>query len=217
MHDVKDDNLSTYKIFIMMKFINYLTRMLHQKRKMCTLLRTQMIRISLFKYMSLKGMHMRREPPCAVKVTLRRLIITQYLTRMFTRWSLAMDTWLDSPQISASVVWRSLYLANSLYSVGYRSCLEDPDIRIQEGIKYDNALSYEYLAIYMADTLCISNKPNDTMKAIVALYHLKDNSLEIPRTYLGAQVVQYKLPHDASKICWGLSSAHYIASTIKRC
>jgi len=115
---------------------------------------------------------------------------------------------------SAGAAWRS-HLADSLHSLGYRSCLVDPDIWIREAVKADNSLYYEYLAIYVDDTFCISEKPNDTMVAIGKLYHLKDNSLEVPKTYLGAQVVQYKLPQDSSKVRWGLSSAHYISQNIK--
>jgi len=115
---------------------------------------------------------------------------------------------------SAGAAWRS-HLADSLHSLGYRSCLADPDIWLREAIKSDNSPYYEYLAIYVDDTLCISERPNDTMMAIARLYRLKDNSLEVPRTYLGAQVVQYKLPQDSSKVRWGLSSAHYISQAIK--
>jgi hypothetical protein len=53
------------------------------------------------------------------------------------------------------------------------------------------------------------------MTAIAKLYRLEDNSLEVPKTYLGAQVIQYKLPQDSSKVRWGLSSAHYISQAIK--
>jgi len=115
---------------------------------------------------------------------------------------------------SAGASWRS-HLANSLHGLGYRSCLADPDIWIREAIKADNTPYYEYLAIYVDDTLCISERPNDTMQAIAKLYRLKDGSLETPKTYLGAQVIQYKLPSDPSKIRWGLSSTHYISTAIK--
>jgi hypothetical protein len=53
------------------------------------------------------------------------------------------------------------------------------------------------------------------MEAISKMYHIKDNSIEPPKTYLGAQVVQYKLPNDNAKIHCGMSSQHYISNAVK--
>jgi hypothetical protein len=75
---------------------------------------------------------------------------------------------------SAGVAWQSHLLANSLYSLGYRSCLADPDIWLRPASKNDGTMYYEYLAIYIDDTLCISDSPMTTMKAIADLYCLKD-------------------------------------------
>jgi hypothetical protein len=115
---------------------------------------------------------------------------------------------------SAGAAWRS-HLANSLHAIGYKSCLADPDIWYREAVLDNNARYYEYLAIYVDDTLCISQHPERTMNAISKIYRIKDNSIEKPKTYLGAQVVQYKLPDDKDKIRWGMSSQHYIHNAIK--
>jgi hypothetical protein len=79
----------------------------------------------------------------------------------------------------------------------------------------DNTKYYEYLAIYVDDTLCISHDPTKTMDAISKMYRIKDNSIEPPKTYLGAQVVQYRLLYDNTKIRWGMSSQHYINNAIR--
>ncbi len=98
--------------------------------------------------------------------------------------------------------------------LSYKSCLADPDIWMRPAVKDNNSHYYEYLAIYVDDTLCISHDPMKTMEAISKLYRIKDNSIEPPKTYLGAQVLQYKLPNDNSKIRWAMSSQHYIANVI---
>jgi hypothetical protein len=115
---------------------------------------------------------------------------------------------------SAGAAWHS-HLANSLVALGYKSCLADADIWMRPAVKDNNCHYYEYLAIYVNDTLCISHDPMKTMEAISKLYRIKDNSIEPPKTYLGAQVLQYKLPNDNSKIRWGMLSQHYKANAVK--
>jgi hypothetical protein len=115
---------------------------------------------------------------------------------------------------SAGAAWHS-HFANSLQAIGYTSCLADPDIWLRKAVRDDNTWYYEYLAIYVDDTLCISHCPEKTMEAISKIYRIKDNSIEIPKTYLGAQVIQYKLPDDRNKVRWGMSSQHYISNAIK--
>jgi hypothetical protein len=86
---------------------------------------------------------------------------------------------------------------------------------LRKAARDNNTWHYEYLAIYVDDTLCISHRPEETMEAISKIYRIKDNSIEIPKTYLGAQVIQYKLPDDRNKVRWGMSSQHYISNAIK--
>jgi hypothetical protein len=71
----------------------------------------------------------------------------------------------------------------------------------------------EYLVVYVDDILSISEKPEETMKAISELYRLKDNSVTKPTCYLGAEVVEYYLPDDKHKNRWGLSSIHFRSDT----
>jgi hypothetical protein len=94
-------------------------------------------------------------------------------------------------------------------------CLADADIWMREAVNHDGLPYYKYLAIDVDDTLCISHEPEKTMNAIAQLYYLKDNSVQVPTTYLGAQIVQYKLPSDNKKIRCGMSSNHYVLAAIK--
>jgi hypothetical protein len=66
---------------------------------------------------------------------------------------------------SAGAAWRS-HLADSLNALNYKSCLADPDIWLREAVKSDGSQYYAYLAIYMDDTLCISESPETTMHSI---------------------------------------------------
>jgi len=116
--------------------------------------------------------------------------------------------------LSAGAAWRA-HLASSLAEIGYKSCLADPDVWYRESSKANGMTYYEYLVVYVDDILSISDTPMDTMRSISELYRLKDNSIATPKRYLGADVVQYTLPDDASKQRWGLSSHHYISEAIK--
>jgi hypothetical protein len=115
---------------------------------------------------------------------------------------------------SAGAAWRS-HLASSLHAIGYKSCLADPDIWVREAVRDDNTRYYEYLAVYVDDILSISQHPERTMKAVSEIYRIKDNSIEPPKTYLGAQVLQYKLPDNKDKVRWAMSSQNYITNAIK--
>ena len=70
---------------------------------------------------------------------------------------------------SAGVAWRS-HLASSLSSLGYQSCLADPDIWLRAAVKGDKTPYYEYLAVYVDDTLFISENPSTTMTATSKIY-----------------------------------------------
>jgi hypothetical protein len=96
------------------------------------------------------------------------------------------------------VAWRA-HFASSITTIGYKSCLADPDVWLQEATKRDSTQYYEYLIVYVDDILAFSSAPQETMKAISELYRLKDNSVKRPERYLGADVVQFYLPRDSSK------------------
>jgi len=115
---------------------------------------------------------------------------------------------------SAGAAWRA-HLASSLTSPNYKSCLADPDIWLREANLPNGSTYYEFLAVYVDDILCISNTPQETMKCISELYRIKENSINKPERYLGADVIQYFLPDDSLKPRWGLSSHHYVTESIK--
>jgi len=81
-------------------------------------------------------------------------------------------------------------------------------------VKNDRASYYEYLAIQVDDTLCISENPVTLMTSISKMYQIKYNSIENPKLYLGAQVVKYALTNK-TKLHWGMSSKNHIGKAMK--
>jgi len=104
---------------------------------------------------------------------------------------------------------------SSLISLGYKSCLADPDMWYHDAIKDDRAPYHEYLTIYVDDTLCVSKHPKHTMTEISKLYRLKDNSVSKPPTYLGAKVTEYMLHGDNTKPRWEFSSYKYVTDAVQ--
>jgi hypothetical protein len=115
---------------------------------------------------------------------------------------------------SSGAAWRA-HLASSLMSLGYTSCLADPDVWYRSATKADGTNYYEYLLVYVDDTLVISHEPHVTMAALSELYRMKEGSIGKPTKYLGADVIEYRLPTDHQRPKWGFSSQQYVTEAIR--
>lgn len=66
--------------------------------------------------------------------------------------------------------------------------------------------------VYVDDIICISEQPKSTMTGIQATFKLKDDRIEKPETYLGAQLTQKFIVGD--KLCWTMSSEQYVKAAV---
>jgi hypothetical protein len=66
---------------------------------------------------------------------------------------------------SSGAAWRS-HLANTLQTLGYTSCVADPDVWYHATIKPDGFHYYEYVLVYVDDLLVLSHQGHKTMKAL---------------------------------------------------
>lgn len=89
---------------------------------------------------------------------------------------------------SSSAAWRA-HLAGTLVSLGFISCLADPDVWLRPATKPDGTTYYEYLLAYVDDILVLSTNPQNIMDGISSVYLMKDNSIGKPTRYLGADVI----------------------------
>jgi hypothetical protein len=115
---------------------------------------------------------------------------------------------------SSGAAWRA-HLASSIMSLSYTSCLANPDVWYQSATKVDGTRYYEYLLVYVDDTLVFSHEPQVTMTALSKLYRMKEGSIGKPTKYLGADVIEYRLPTDHQRPKWGFSSQQYVTEAIK--
>ena len=88
-----------------------------------------------------------------------------------------------------SVAAFRIFLAEALYDLGYKSSVADPDVWLRPAIKEKYGFKYwEYVSCYVDDVLCVIDRPMHTMKVIQSKINLKDEKMEKPDVYLGAEL-----------------------------
>ena len=112
---------------------------------------------------------------------------------------------------SAGAAFRSL-LADTLMDTGYRPTKADPDVWLRPAVKPDGFQYYEMALCYVDDILSISNDPQATLLALTSVFKLKDDKIEEPEVYLGAQLG--KMSIDGTE-CWTMSAEKYVVASVK--
>ena len=103
------------------------------------------------------------------------------------------------------------HLAETLYDIGYKPTKADPDVWIRPAVRTDGFEYYEMVLVYVDDILCISADPKATMYGIQETFKLKDDKIEKPETYLGAQLKQMIID---GRQCWTMNCEQYVKSAI---
>jgi hypothetical protein len=112
---------------------------------------------------------------------------------------------------SAGAGFRSL-LADTLIDTGYKPTKADPDVWIRPATKSDGFEYYEMVLCYVDDILSISDDPKSTLLALTSTFKLKDDKIEPPEMYLGAQLGIMQVD-DVE--CWTMSAEKYVVSAVK--
>ena len=113
---------------------------------------------------------------------------------------------------SSGARWRQ-HMAQSLRNAGFKSCLADPDVWLRPAVKPDGTKIYEYVLCYVDDLIFQGIDPKKFMDYLRQSYTLKDGSVKVPDTYLGADIEMYELA-DGTK-AWSLSSNTYVKRAIE--
>ena len=87
---------------------------------------------------------------------------------------------------SGATFWA--HLADTLYDISFISTKADPDVWICPAVKSDGAEYYEYVMCYIDDILSVSLDAISVLKSLQGQFKLKDNKIEPPDVYLGAQL-----------------------------
>ena len=80
------------------------------------------------------------------------------------------------------------HLVEILYDIGFVPTWANPDVWRRPAVKEDGFEYYEYVLCYMDDILAISHKVKDALKAVQAIFKLKDDKIEPLDMYLGAML-----------------------------
>ena len=71
---------------------------------------------------------------------------------------------------------------------GYSSCKADPDLWMRKGGKDNGDEYYEYMLLYVDDTLAIGEHPKEMLEEIDKFFMMKPGSIQVPKLYLGAKL-----------------------------
>ena len=99
---------------------------------------------------------------------------------------------------SAGAAFRAL-LAETLYDLGYVPTRADPDVWLRPAVKPDGFEYYELVLCYVDDVLSVSHDSATTLRGLQSTFKLKDDKVEVPEMYLGAQLSKMQVEgHE----CW---------------
>ena len=104
------------------------------------------------------------------------------------------------------------FLADHLHDMGFRPSRADPDVWLKPGIKENGSTYWAMILCYVDDCLAINENPSATLEQIKQKFKLKNDKMEIPKNYLGADLSQ--LDNEDGDSCWGMSSDRYCHSLI---
>jgi hypothetical protein len=112
---------------------------------------------------------------------------------------------------SAGAAFHSLF-ADTLIDIGYKPSKADPDVWLRPAVKSNGFEYYELVRCYVDDILCIFDNPKATLLDLTAVFKLKDDKIEPPNIYLGAQLDKM-IVGDAE--CWTMSAKKYVMASVK--
>ena len=104
------------------------------------------------------------------------------------------------------------HLAETLYDIGFVPTRADPDVWCRPAMKEDGCEYYEYVLCYVDDILAISHKAKDVLKAIQAIFKLKDNKIEPLDMYLGATL---SVMEENGVQGWCMTSDRYVKAAVE--
>jgi hypothetical protein len=105
------------------------------------------------------------------------------------------------------------HFASYLRSLGFMSCLADPDIWLRTAKGQEGDEFYEYLLVYTDNLLAIATNPKAILDDVNVYFNLKPESVGHPNIYLGSKVSKAKMANGVE--CWCNSSSQYVKEAVK--
>jgi hypothetical protein len=148
-------------------------------------------------------------------------ISNAYLTAPTTEkvWTVLGPEW-GSDAGKKAIIVRALYglkasgaayrnhFASYLQSLGFISCLADPNVWLRKSKRENGDLYYEYLLVYTDDLLAVATNPKNILDDINLYFNLKPESVGHPNIYLGSKLSKAKMANGVE--AWCNSSCQYV-------
>ena len=113
---------------------------------------------------------------------------------------------------SAAASWRAT-ISKVIEDLGFEMCRADNDVWMGKAENAAGEKIWEYVLVYSDDLLCVSAYPRRILDKIDQHFKLKDGSVKVPDTYLGADIGKYQLPDGTW--AWFMSSESYVKTAIQ--
>ena len=86
------------------------------------------------------------------------------------------------------------HLHSCIEFLNFKSCLADPNVWMRPAIKSNGNTYYEYILLYVDDTLVVSENTKSILcNELGRYFHLKEESIGPPTVYLGGRVRKVQL------------------------
>ena len=98
--------------------------------------------------------------------------------------------------------------------IGFKSCPADPDVWMWPAEKADGSPCYEYVLLYVDNTLVISENVEKILREEIGRYfELKEESVGHPTLYLRGRVRKVTMENGVE--AWAFSTSQYIQSAVR--
>ena len=99
-------------------------------------------------------------------------------------------------------------------TLGFQSCLADPDVWMREATRADGSAYYEYVLLYTDDCLVISDNAEKVLREeLGSMWELKEASIGPPKIYLGGTMRKVELENGTK--CWAFGSTQYVKAAVQ--
>ena len=106
------------------------------------------------------------------------------------------------------------HLRSCMHHLQFATCPADSDVWMWPVQKSDSSPCYEYILLYMDNTLVVSERAEEILQNEIGWYfELKEESIRTPTIYLGGRVRKVKL--DNGMEAWSFSSSQYVQVAVK--
>ena len=105
------------------------------------------------------------------------------------------------------------HLRSCMHHLKFKSCPADPDVWMRPAERSDGTPYYEYVLLYVDDTLVVSENAEGILRNELGRYfELKEESIGPPTLYLGGRVRKVTL--DNGMKAWSFSSSQYVRTAV---